>query len=422
MLYREAGDFKTTYADDSQTFPIKLDRYWYYGVTALAFAIVPFVVNDYWVNAVFLPVLIFSIAALGLNILTGYCGQVSLGTGGFMAVGAYACYKLMTGFPDLNIFFIVIASGAITAGVGVIFGLPSLRIKGFYLAVATLAAQFFLVWLFNKVPWFYNYSASGQINAPTRTIFGVEVTGPTTEPWAVYLFCLVFVFGLAWFARNLTRGRIGRSWMAIRDMDIAAEIIGVNPLKTKLSAFAVSSFFIGVSGALYFSVFLGAVEVGEAFGIQKSFIVLFMIIIGGLGSIFGSFAGTAFLILMPVLLKNVMAGAPADLGGLSAVLASLLLYLAGAAIVLALVLAIRAAIRKVSDLGRIAALIIGAVLLILIRATFAGGLGWQPDIVAHIEFMIVGGLIVAFLIVEPHGLAALWQLAKSKLRHWPFPY
>ncbi len=358
MLYREAGDYKTSYADDNQTFPIKLDRYWYYIVMAFAFLVVPFMINDYWVNAVFLPFLIFSIAALGLNILTGYCGQVSLGTGGFMAVGAYACYKLMTGMPDLNIFIIVILSGAITAGVGVIFGLPSLRIKGFYLAVATLAAQFFLVWLFNKVPWFYNYSASGQINAPERTIAGIAVTGPATAPWATYLFCLTFVFLLAWFARNLTRGRMGRSWMAIRDMDIAAEIIGVNPLRTKLSAFAVSSFFIGISGALYFAVFLGAVEVGEAFGIQKSFVVLFMIIIGGLGSIFGSFAGTAFMVLMPVLLKNVL----------------------------------------------------------------VGGLGWQPDIAAHIEFMIVGGLIIAFLILEPHGLAALWQLAKSKLRHWPFPY
>ena len=358
MLYREAGDFKTSYITDAQTFPIPFDRYRYYVVIAFLFLIVPFLINDYWANAIFLPVLIFSIAALGLNILTGYCGQVSLGTGGFMAVGAYACYKLMTGFPDLNIFFVVIISGIITAGVGVIFGLPSLRIKGFYLAVATLAAQFFLVWLFNKVPWFYNYSASGQINAPERTVFTIPVTGNQSEPWAVYLFCLTFAVGLAWFARNLTRGRIGRSWMAIRDMDIAAEIIGVNPLKTKLSAFAVSSFFVGIAGALYFAVFLGAVEVTEAFNIQKSFLILFMIIIGGLGSIFGSFAGAAFMILMPVLLKNILVGT----------------------------------------------------------------LGWQPDLATHFEFVIVGGLIVFFLIVEPHGLAALWNLAKQKLRHWPFPY
>ena len=358
MIYREAGDFKTTYDADSQTFPIRFDRFGYYVVVAVAFGVIPFLINDYWANAVFVPFLIYAIAALGLNILTGYAGQVSLGTGGFMAVGAYACYKLMTAFPDISIFFHVILAGGVTAIVGVLFGLPSLRIKGFYLAVATLAAQFFLVWLFNKVPWFYNYSASGQINAPERSVLGIIVTGPATAAWAKYLFCLVFVFVLAWIARNLTRGSVGRKWMAIRDMDIAAEIIGVNPLMSKLTAFAVSSFFIGIAGALFFSVYLGAVEVGEAFGIQKSFLVLFMIIIGGLGSIFGAFAGAAFMVLMPVLLKNVL----------------------------------------------------------------VGGMGWPTDLAAHLEFMIVGGLIVLFLILEPHGLAQLWRLTKEKLRLWPFPH
>lgn len=358
MFYREAGDFKTKYADDNQTFPIKFDRYRYYAVLLFAFCIVPFFINDYWVNAILLPFLIYSIAAIGLNILVGYCGQVSLGTGGFMAVGAYACYKLMTAFPDVSIFIHVMLAGGVTAGVGVLFGLPSLRIKGFYLAVATLAAQFFLVWLFNRVPWFYNYSASGQISAPERTMFGLEVTGPNTTAWAPYLFCLVILTISAVIARNLTRGVQGRKWMAIRDMDIAAEIIGVNPLKAKLSAFAVSSFFIGIAGALYFSVYLGAVEVGEAFGINQSFLVLFMIIIGGLGSIFGSFAGAAFLVLMPVFLKNVL----------------------------------------------------------------VGGLGWPTDIAAHLEFLIVGALIIVFLIAEPHGLAQLWRVAKEKLRLWPFPH
>jgi branched-chain amino acid transport system permease protein len=358
MFYREAGDFKTSYVDDSQTFPIKFDRWRYYAVLAVAFGVVPFLINDYWANAVFVPFLIYAIAAIGLNILTGYCGQVSLGTGGFMAVGAYACYKLMTAFPDVSILIHVLLAGGITAGVGVLFGLPSLRIKGFYLAVATLAAQFFLVWLFNKVPWFYNYSASGQISAPERTVLGHAVTGAATTASSKYLFCLVILFGLAWLARNLTRGMMGRKWMAIRDMDIAAEIIGVNPLTTKLSAFAISSFYIGVAGALFFSVYLGAAEVGEAFGIQKSFLILFMIIIGGLGSIFGSFAGAAFMVLLPVLLKNVL----------------------------------------------------------------VGQLGWATDLAAHVELIIVGGLIMGFLIVEPHGLNQLWRLAKEKLRLWPFPH
>ena len=358
MLYREAGDFSTNYREDNQTFPIKFDRYRYYAIMLIAFLVVPFFVNDYWVNAIFLPFLIYAIAALGLNILTGYCGQVSLGTGGFMAVGAYAVYKLMTAFPDINILIHIVLAGGVTALVGILFGLPSLRIKGFYLAVATLAAQFFLVWVFNRIPWFYNYSASGQINAPERTFLGFTVTGAETEAWVAYLVCLVFVTISAIVARNMTRGALGRSWMAIRDMDIAAEIIGVNPLKAKLSAFAISSFFVGISGALYFSVYLGAVEVGEVFGINKSFLVLFMIIIGGLGSVFGSFAGAAFLVLLPVLLKNVL----------------------------------------------------------------VGYFGWQTDVAAHLEFMIIGGLIVWFLIVEPHGLAQLWRLGKEKLRTWPFPY
>ena len=358
MFYREAGDFSKTYREDNQTFPIKFDRYRYYAVLLIAFAVVPFLLNDYWINAIFLPFLIYSIAAIGLNILTGYCGQVSLGTGGFMAVGAYATYKLMTAFPEVSMVVHILLAGGITAFVGVLFGLPSLRIKGFYLAVATLAAQFFLVWLFNRVPWFYNNSASGQINSPERTFFGIPITGANTEPWAVYLFCLVFVTLSAVVARNLTRGAIGRKWMAIRDMDIAAEIIGVNPLTAKLSAFAISSFFVGVSGALFFSVYLGAVEVGEVFGINKSFLVLFMIIIGGLGSIFGSFAGAAFLVLLPVLLKNVL----------------------------------------------------------------VTGLGWPTDIAAHLEFMIVGALIIVFLIMEPHGIAQLWRIAKEKLRLWPFPH
>ena len=224
MLYRESGDFKTSYVKDQQTFPIAFDRAGYFVTVAFAVLIVPFLINDYWANAVILPFLIYAIAAIGLNILTGYCGQVSLGSGGFMAVGAYAAYKLMTGFPDMSMIFVILLSGGVTALVGILFGLPSLRIKGFYLAVATLAAQFFLVWLFNKVPWFYNYSATGMINAPERQVFGQAVTGAEASPVTSYLFCLGFVFVLAWVARNLTRGANGRKWMAIRDMDIAVRL------------------------------------------------------------------------------------------------------------------------------------------------------------------------------------------------------
>ncbi len=358
MIYRETGQFKANYAADQALFPIAQDRYVILFVLFVTFAVVPFVLNQYWLNAIMLPFLIYSLAAIGLNILTGYCGQVSLGTGGFMAVGAFSAYKLMIAFPEIGFIPVVILSGFITAAVGVLFGLPSLRIKGFYLAVATLAAQFFLIWLFNKVGWFYNYNASGMITSPPMTLFGVTITGPDASTTGKYLMVASIVAVFALVAKNLARGRLGRNWMAIRDMDIAAELIGVRPLMAKLSAFAVSSFYIGMAGALYFAVWLGSAEPTEAFDINQSFLVLFMIIIGGLGSVLGSFLGAGFLVLMPILLKNIM----------------------------------------------------------------VDGLGTDSALAAHIEIITVGALIIFFLIVEPHGLARLWRIAKEKLRLWPFPY
>ncbi|MDH3476451.1 MAG: branched-chain amino acid ABC transporter permease [Rhodospirillales bacterium] len=358
MLYREVGQLKTSYQADQAIFPIAQDRWFVLAVLVLALGVVPVFINDYFANAVFLPFLIYALAAIGLNILTGYCGQLSLGTGAFMAVGAYASYKLMTAFPELNIVAVFMLSGVVTAAVGMVFGLPSLRIKGFYLAVATLAAQFFIIWLFYRVPWFFNYNATGQISAPPREIFGVLIMGPRAHPAAAYLFTLVFVAVFALIAKNLVRGRAGRSWMAIRDMDIAAEIIGIRPLRTKLLAFGVSSFYVGMAGALMFAVWLGAAESGETFGIDQSFLVLFMIIIGGLGSILGSFLGAAFMVLMPILLKQ----------------------------------------------------------------TMVDGMGLTAVTAKHVEIIVMGCLIILFLIVEPHGLARLWQIAKEKLRLWPFPH
>lgn len=358
MFYREAGLFKTSYAADQAVFPIPEDR-WALAITlTIAFLVVPFVLNDYWTNAILLPFLIYSLAALGLNILTGYCGQLSLGTGGFLAVGGYSSYKFMTIFPELDLIIVVLGAGAITAAVGLLFGLPSLRIKGFYLAVATLAAQFFLIWLFYKVPWFYNYNATGQISVPPGEVLGFLVTTQKAAPQAKYLFALSVVVIFAIAAKNMVRGRVGRSWMAVRDMDIAAELIGIRPFITKLTAFAVSSFYIGVAGALIFSVWLGAAESGETFGITESFLVLFMIIVGGLGSVLGSFLGAGFIVLMPIGMKNILV----DWFDLSAVFAK------------------------------------------------------------HVEITTFGVLIIFFLIVEPHGLARLWQIIKEKLRLWPFPH
>ena len=359
MLYREAGQFKTSYAADQSLFPIAQDKWGILLLLAFALFAVPFLANEYMLNSILVPFLVFSLAAIGLNILTGYCGQLSLGTGGFMACGAFFAYKLTTAFPEIHIVAIFLLSGLGTAFVGILFGIPSLRIKGFYLAVATLAAQFFLIWMFNKFGWWTNYSPSGVISAPPREVIpGVVVTGTSGTPEAKYIFLLVFVALLALLAKNLVRSRIGRTWMAIRDMDIAAEIIGIRPMFAKLSAFAVSSFFIGISGALWAFCYTGSVE-ALAFEINRSFQVLFMIIIGGLGSILGSFLGAAFIVLLPILLNNGM---------------------------------------------------------LAIDPTISTAL------VSHIEFMIFGALIVFFLIVEPHGLARLWQIAKEKLRLWPFPY
>ncbi len=357
MIYREAGQFKETYASDQAIFPIPLDRAFVGAVVALAL-LVPLVANEYWLQAILIPFLIYSLAALGLNLLTGYAGQISLGTGGFMAVGAYSAFKLTTALPQVNIIAVFLLSGLITAGVGLLFGIPSLRIKGFYLAVATLAAQFFLVWLFNKVAWFVNYAPSGTITAPPRTFFGVMVTGPEATPQARYLTALVIVAVLALAAKNLVRGRIGRSWMAIRDRDIAAEIIGIRPLRTKLLAFAISSFYCGVAGAEFVFLYLGSAET-LAFDITLSFLVLFMVIIGGLGSVLGSFLGAGFILLVPVFLTN---------------------------------------------------------------APHAVGLELPVALAKQLELMVFGALIIVFLIAEPHGLARLWQIAKEKLRLWPFPH
>ncbi|MGF1610649.1 MAG: branched-chain amino acid ABC transporter permease [Kiloniellales bacterium] len=358
MLYREAGQFKTNYPADQAIFPIAQDRVFIALVLVLAFGVVPWIANEYWLQAVLIPFLVFALAAIGLNILTGYAGQLSLGTGAFMAVGAYATYKMTTAFPELNILVVFVLSGFFAAAVGIVFGIPSLRIKGFYLAVATLAAQFFIIWLFNKVAWFYNYNPSGTIIAPPRQVFGIMITGPQATAEVRYLVALTFLTIFALAAKNLVRGRIGRAWMAIRDMDIAAEIIGIRPLQTKLMAFAISSFYCGVAGALSIFLWLGSAET-EAFAIIVSFQVLFMIIIGGLGSILGSILGAAFITIMPIFLTN----APALIG-----------------------------------------------------------LGMPTDLQKHIEQIIFGGLIIFFLIVEPHGFARLWQIGKEKLRLWPFPY
>src|SRR5258706_3216496 len=286
MFYREVGQFKTSYGADQAIFPIAQDRWFVFALIAFAFLIVPLFAGQYLYTEVLIPVLILSIAAIGLNILTGYCGQLSLGSGGFMAVGAYAAYNLALRLPESKIIVVFLFAGVMAMLVGLLFGLPSLPIKGFYLAVATLASQFFLEWAFARVKWFTNYAPSGSVAVSRIELFGI----PIDTPAKTYIFVLAMTVVLALAAKNLVRGRLGRMWMAIRDMDIAAEIIGIRPLQAKLSAVAGSSFYIGVAGALWGFLRLGSWE-PLAFDVNRSFQVLFMIIIGGHGSLPWSFFG-----------------------------------------------------------------------------------------------------------------------------------
>ena len=352
MLYREAGQFKSSYETDSQIFPIRQDRIGIALLVVIAFIGIPLVASPYFFSAILIPFLIFSLAALGLNILTGYAGQLSLGSAAFMAVGAFGAYNFMLRIPGIPLLASFVLGGLCAAAVGLLFGLPSLRVRGFYLAASTLATQFFVVWALTKVRWFTNYSSSGVITAQKMQILGFDFDTPVAK----YLLVLVIVSALGLLAKNMVRSNVGRCWMAVRDMDVAAEVIGIPLMKTKLLAFAVSSFYCGVAGALYAYAYLGTVE-PEAYSLDLSFRILFMVIIGGLGSVMGSFLGAAFIVLLPVILN-----------------------------------------------------------------TLAHATNISTAIASNLELMVFGALIIFFLIVEPHGLARLWQIAKEKLRLWPFPH
>lgn len=300
MLYRENGQFKSSYAADQQMLPILQDRAFMAALLAFAFVVVPFIAGDYLFLSILIPFLILTLAAIGLNLLVGYCGQISIGHAAFMAVGAYAAYNLALRVPQLNFLVVLVLAGLIAAAVGILFGIPSLRIKGLYLAVATLAAQFFMDWLFARVKWFTNYSSSGSVSTAAVDLFGWTIDTPVEK----YLFLLGVVVLFTVLAKNLVRGRIGREWMAMRDMDVAAEVIGIRPVYAKLTAFGISAFYCGVAGALWGFIHLGAWE-PLAFNLTLSLNLLFMIIIGGMGSLLGSFLGAAFIVILPILLDQV---------------------------------------------------------------------------------------------------------------------
>ncbi len=358
MLYRENGQFKTTYRGDQQIFPIAQDRLFIGLLLIVAFAVVPWLASDYFFNAILIPFLIFSLAAVGVNILVGYCGQISLGSGAFMAVGAYGAYNFMVRLPGTPLLAALVLGGLCATLFGILFGLPSLRVKGLYLAVTTLAAQFFSDWMFLRISWLTNDSPSGSVSVSHLQVFGLSLDSSSGK----YFFCLSLLVVFALLAKNLVRGAVGREWMAIRDMDVAAAVIGIRPVYAKLSAFAVSSFIIGVAGALWAFIYLGTWE-PAAFSVDQSLRLLFMVIIGGMGSIMGSFFGAAFIVVLPIALRLLLPMVARLLG---------------------------------------------------VEISTAG--------LSNADLMIFGGLIVWFLIVEPHGLARLWSTGKQKLRLWPFPH
>jgi branched-chain amino acid transport system permease protein len=352
MLYRECGNYKDRYASDMAIFPIPLDRYGFIVMLILAFIVVPLIGSEYWLSDIMIPFYCFGLSAIGLNILAGYAGQISIGHAAFMAVGAYGAL-ILYGRYGVPLLPSILGGGIVASAVGTFFGLPSLKIKGFYLAIATLASQFIIQWVIVHWKW-VSGGVFGTVETPDMQVFGWAIDTPVRK----YYLALSCLLVLTFVAKNLVRGQLGRNWQAIRDVDYAAEIIGVNLYRDKLIAFAVSTFYAGVAGALITFCYYGAANI-EEFHVMVSFALMGMIIIGGLGTILGSFLGAGFFVLLPI-------GINQSLGAFMDVVPS--------------------------------------------------------EILSNMESIIFGGLIVLFLIVEPYGMARLWHTIKEKMRLWPFPY
>jgi branched-chain amino acid transport system permease protein len=319
----------------------------------IAVLVIPNVVpTNYWYVSILIPFLCLALAGIGQQIIIGYTGQLALGAAGFMAAGAFACFNLILRVPEIPFLLALTLSGLVAAAFGILFGLPSLRVRGIYLMVATLASQFFIVWMIDKFGWFKNYDSSGIITAQPIVIMGKAFTSPVS----MYLLVLGIVTFLTLVAMNMARGSTGRNWMAVRDMDIAAESMGVSLLKTKLQAFAISSFYCGVAGALFAFTYLQSVE-PAAFSIKLSFQILFIVILGGLGTINGVFIGAAFILLFPVVLN------------------------------------------------------------ILGNTWFHGSI--DATIISSAEQMVFGALIIIFMIFQPLGMAKIWENLKQKVTSKP---
>lgn len=336
-------------------YPLPLARYSALGAVVLLL-LLPLGLDSHLMALTNLIVLA-SIGAIGLNILVGYTGQVSLGHGAFMMVGSYAAAVLTVNYGAP--FWVGLpAGGAAAALVGTFFGIPSLRIKGLYLAIATLAAQFIIEWSINHSTWISG-GVQSTIYVPTPTLLGWEINTEYRRYFMILPFAIIAYVG----ALNLVRSRVGRAFIAVRDRDVAAEIIGVDVFRYKLLAFAVSSFYAGMAGALW--TYYLKIANYEHFTLVTSVQYLAMIIIGGLGSVLGSVFGAVFITLLPIVLVYVVEGGAALFGFEYAAIANFL---------------------------------------------------------ANLRLIIFGGLIILFLAIEPEGLYRMWGNMRRYFRLWPFSY
>jgi branched-chain amino acid transport system permease protein len=364
MYYREAGRLVKSFASDRRMLPLMEDRWILIAFMAFMYLAVTAYASDYVLSAILIPMMVLGVATLGLNIAVGYTGQLSLGTAGFMCFGAFAAFNLVLRL-ELSLPVAFFLAGVIAGIVGIFFGLPSLRIKGFYLIVSTLAAQFFAEWVFNAYPWFLDNNSSGVVALPQHhyQVFPYqELTPFNSEFWhsykGRYLLTLTVTLLLVLACKNMVRSSTGRNWMAVRDMDIAANVIGISVAKTKLMAFFISTFYCGVAGAMYSYCYIGNLDF-MIFNLRRSFLIMFMVIVGGLGSILGSFLGAIFVYGWPIM------------------------------------------ITRLGDF------------------IFGGGT-LDTAFVENNSKIVVGTIIIVLLIREPGGFAALWNTTKQKLRSWPF--
>lgn len=355
MLHRESGVFKTSYAADMALFPLPVARWTILAIIVLFTVILPLSLHEYYLSIINLS-LIAIVGALGLNILVGYTGQISVGHAAFMSVGAYTAANLAVKL-ELPFWITLPAGGLLAALVGAIVGIPSLRIRGLYLAIATLAGQLIIEWIINHTPAISG-GAQASIQVPRPELWGYELR----TQGQLYFFLLFFAALAIVATLNLVRSRIGRAFVAIRDQDIAAEIIGINIFRYKLLSFAISSFYAGVCGVLY-TYYLGIANY-EQFQIVVSIDYLAMIIIGGLGSVLGSILGAVFVTMLPIVLRLAME----PLAGLF----------------------------------------------------FSPG--EMSSVIASTRLVLFGGLIILFLVVEPEGLNRLWRNIRNYFRVWPFSY